>query len=312
LLELHERGFQPAAVIADFGSPLRAGQALALPQIPCRGDVFHALQDGPAIVQTLENRAYEALQTCNDLERRNAVHQHRHGRADQKATRRLRDARPAAQAAVALADDVTVLLRWLREDILAVNGLPPADRQALYDFVVQQLRSRAARGPWRLGQMTTLLRNHRAALLAFADALEQDLAGLAQQFAVPLATVRALLDVAVCDERDPRRWPADAALRQQLRGRYHGLRVAVAAVVQHTVRASSVIENLNSRLRTYFTLRRHLGPDYLHLLQFFLNHRRFMRSEHPERVGQSPAELLTGQPQPHWLELLGYQRFRRN
>jgi len=78
------------------------------------------------------------------------------------------------------------------------------------------------------------------------------------------------------------------------------------------VRASSVIENLNSRLRGYFFLRRHLGPDYLALLQFFLNHRRFLRSEHAERVGKSPAELLTGQSHPHWLEMLGYTRFTRN
>ncbi|MDB5402244.1 MAG: hypothetical protein JWQ55_4262 [Rhodopila sp.] len=45
-----------------------------------------------------------------------------------------------------------------------------------------------------------------------------------------------------------------------------------------TPRSSSLVENLNSRLRTYFTLRRHLGNSYLGLLRFFLNHRRFMRS----------------------------------
>ena len=98
---------------------------------------------------------------------------------------------------------------------------------------------------------------------------------------------------------------------QQLRGRYHALRVAVAQVARQVVRASSVAENLNSRLRCYFFLRRELGPGYLSLLQFFLNHRRFQRSEHAERVGKSPAELLTGQKHPHWLELLGYQRFKR-
>ena len=86
----------------------------------------------------------------------------------------------------------------------------------------------------------------------------------------------------------------------------------MAAVARRTVRASSVVENLNSRLRNYFSLRRHLGPDYLHLLQFFLNHRRFLRSEHEERVDQSPAELLTGQSHAHWLELLGYKRFSRS
>jgi hypothetical protein len=78
------------------------------------------------------------------------------------------------------------------------------------------------------------------------------------------------------------------------------------------VRASSVIENINSRLRGYFCLRRELGADYLSLLQFFLNHRRLLRSAHGERTGQSPAELLTGAAHGHWLELLGFSRFVRN
>jgi hypothetical protein len=90
------------------------------------------------------------------------------------------------------------------------------------------------------------------------------------------------------------------------------LREAVAAVAAAVGRASSVIENRNSRLRSYFCLRRHLGPDYLALLQFFWNHRRFLRSEPPERVGKSPTELLTGVSHPHGLELLGYQPFSRN
>ena len=86
----------------------------------------------------------------------------------------------------------------------------------------------------------------------------------------------------------------------------------MAALAQGTIRASSLVENLNSRLRSYFFLRRHLGSDYLALLQFFLNHRRFARSEDPSRVGKSPAELLTGEGHAHWLELLGYSRFSRN
>jgi hypothetical protein len=76
--------------------------------------------------------------------------------------------------------------------------------------------------------------------------------------------------------------------------------------------AAVLLGNLNSRLRSYFLLRRHLGEDYLTLLPFFLNHQRLLRSEHPERLGKSPAELLTGQAQPHGLELLGYTRFSRN
>ena len=88
--------------------------------------------------------------------------------------------------------------------------------------------------------------------------------------------------------------------------------MAVATTAERVVRASSVAENLNSRLRGYFFLRRELGAGYLSLLQFFLNHRRFQRSGHAERVGKSPSELLTGASHPHWLELLGYQRFQNN
>jgi len=32
----------------------------------------------------------------------------------------------------------------------------------------------------------------------------------------------------------------------------------------------------------------------------------------PERIGKSPAELLTGRKHSHWLELLGFERFCRN
>ena len=75
-----------------------------------------------------------------------------------------------------------------------------------------------------------------------------------------------------------------------------------------TPRSSSMVENLNSRLRRYFFLRRPLGDACLSLLQFFLNHRVFLRSRRAERVGKTPKELLTGQAHPHWLEPLGFQR----
>jgi len=312
LLELQDRGFDPDATIADFGGGLRAGQELALPQTPCRGDVFHALQEVLHVVTHLDNRAYQAIDARTKLERKNAAHQRRQGCTNRCHSQKLRHARPDEAQAIALADDVTVLCRWLRADIFAVNGLGYLDRCDLYDFVVQELRIRVPLCRHRLEPLCTFLANHRDALLAFAAQLDQDLVRLAQEFQVAVAVVHEVLDVQAFAERDPRRWSLDAALRRRLGSRYHGLNVAVEEIKQHTVRASSVIENLNSRLRNSFFLRRQLGPDYLALLQFFLNHRRFLRSEHPERVDKSPAELLTGQPHPHWLAMLGHTRFSRN
>jgi hypothetical protein len=305
LLELQDRGFAPQAIIGDGGSGLQAGQALALPDTPRRGDVFHVLREVGAVVTALESRAYQALAACVHLEHRQSQSERTQGRRDRSAGQRLRQARPAAAAAVAVADDVATLAGWLRRDILALAGPGAAERHALYDFVVAELRARAPQCPHRLGPLCTYLVNQRDAVLAFAQQLDADLGAVAADYRVPVDVVRAVLHVQQFDVRDRRRWPAEAALRQQLRGRFYEVSAAVAAIARGTVRASSVVENLNSRLRNYFFLRRHLGPDYVQLLQFFLNHRRFLRSEHPERVGRSPAELLTGQVQAHWLELLG-------
>jgi len=311
LLELQDRGFAPKATIADFGSGLRAGQELAMPHVPCRGDVFHALQALEKGVTFLDHRAYQAIEARSTLERKQAEHRRRKGRANLKLSQKLRHAYPGEAQTIALAEQVAILVRWLREDLFVVNGLAYTDRCALYDFVVAELRAGVALCPQRLQPLRALLHDHRDELLAFAAQLDEDLAHLAQEFQVPLAVVRRVLDVERMAPQQARRWPQEADLRQQLRGRFYALQEAVAELAQQTVRASSVIENLNSRLRNYFFLRRQLGPDYLVLLQFFLNHRRFLRSEHPERVDKSPAELLTGQRHPHWLEMLGYRRFSR-
>ena len=312
LLELVDRGFQPQATIADFAGGLRAAQAEVLPAVPCRGDIFHALDEAVPVVRYLENRAYDAIAVCAKLQRQQAQHERRRGRKAAAVSAKLRYAQPVEARAVALAEDVLLLVRWLREDILAVAGPDYATRAALYDWVVAELRAREAQCPHRLRPVRTLLENQRDALLAFAAALDQDLAALAEEFAVPVATVRSILQNQALPGGEPQRWQRQAWLWKQLGARYGPVHEAVAAVAAGVVRASSVIENLNSRLRNYFFLRRQLGPDYLVLLQFFLNHRRFLRSEHSERVGKSPAELLSGVPHAHWLELLGHTRFSRN
>ena len=312
LLELQERGFQPQATIADFGTALRAAQNEVLPGIPCRGDVFHVLQDALPLVHYLDNRAYEAIAKCDQLQRPLARQEFHTGHKSIKLTAQLRFARPAETQAVALADEVGLLVQWLREDILTVAGPDYASRCALYDWVVDELRAREGQCPHRIRPVRRLLENQRQALLAFAAELDQKLTALAQEYAVPVAKVRWLLQVQALPPGDPQRWQREDEFWHLLGERYLSLQAAVAALVSGTVRASSVIENVNSRLRNYFFLRRQLGPDYLVLLQFFLNHHRFVRSRRAGRAGRSPAELLTGETQPHWLESLGYQLFSRN
>lgn len=316
LMECQDRGFAPDATVADFGTGIRAGQKRAMPGTPCRGDVFHAEHELTPVVAFLENRAYDAIATHDKLERKKTKLQQQ-GRRDRSGELSALSRKVAAVSleqakAITLADDVAVLARWLHADVFAISALPYTDRTALFDFIVAELQTRASLCPHRLGPVCTLLKNHREQLLAFALQLDEDLAKLAATFAVPIAIVRDLLDLQTLDKRQPLRWQKEATLRERLRGRFHEIEQAVRALAGQVVRASSIIENINSRLRSYFFLRREIGSGYLELLQFFLNHRRFLRSERPERADKSPAELLTGQPHPHWLEMLGYSRSCHN
>lgn len=312
LLELVERGFAPDATIADFAGGLRAGQKEALPNTPCRGDNFHIIQELNDAATTLVNRAVRAGEQHQELLAKQGRHERSHGRKDRSLANHIGQAARAEHDALAVADDVNLLVAWLRHDILAVAGPCYDERCRLYDFVVAELQQRVLQAGKPLKKAVTTLANHREELLAFAVELDAELAALAGAFQVEPALVRAVLQHQAGNPNRPEYWQQEAELHRQAHGRLHDLQVAVEQLQQRTVRASSVVENLNSRLRGYFFLRRHLGPDYLAVLQFFLNHRRFPRSERPERRDKSPRELLTGTAHAHWLELLGYQRFERN
>jgi len=51
-------------------------------------------------------------------------------------------ARRAELQAVQLATDVKSLIQWLNHDILALAGPPWAERQKLFDFIVEELSRR--------------------------------------------------------------------------------------------------------------------------------------------------------------------------
>ena len=180
-----------------------------------------------------------------------------------------------------------------------------ATRRELFDFIVAELAAREPEDPRRIRPVRVALQNQRDDLLAFAGVLDAELAAIARAHAVPEPLVREACMLHRLPTTSPAYWQRWSGLRARMGGKFQALFIAVRRAMADTPRSSSLVENLNSRLRTYFTLRRHLGGSYLDLLRFFLNHRRFLRSRHAERQGKSPRELMTGQGHPHWLTLLG-------
>ena len=101
------------------------------------------------------------------------------------------------------------------------------------------------------------------------------------------------------------------ALQDQLGDRYDDIEDAVIEAMSSTERTSSMVENMNGRVRKHIAYRQETGHGYLDLLRFFLNHKPIERSTREHRHKKTPAEILSGELHPHWLELLGYERFKR-
>ena len=310
LLDVMEQGFDPDYTIADGGSGLRAGQKAVMPEVPCHGDVFHIQHQFEQVANSLVRRVQggptrllkQAQQMANTSLK---------GIVEQKLLSQQVLAEQREQALVCLAQDVKTLLGWFSHDVLALAGPPLAVRQELFDFIVRELQQREDECYPAIRKLRKALRNQRDQLLAFSSVLDQKLADIADCFRLPLQAVREICLLHRKHKTSNAYWQRWNQLHSQLSGKLHDVMAAVGEALKETPRANSMVENLNSRLRNYFFLRRSLGESYLSTLQFFLNHRQFMRSMKPERVSKSPKQLLTGNPHPHWLELLGFKQFQR-
>src|SRR5919112_1989102 len=291
LLDTTERGLRPDYTIADAGRGLRAGQQVAWGDTPCHGDVFH-------IQRRCENLACTLSRLATGATSRRKTLQAGIGRAGQRdpdgeLVVRLELARRTEVRALCLARDVRTLVQWLRHDVLALAGPDLATRRELFNFVVAELMAREPEDPRRIRPVRVALQNQRDDLLAFAGLLDAELAAIARAHAVPEPLVREVCVLHRLPSTSPVYWQGWNRLRARTGAKFHALFDAVRRAMARTPRSSSPVENLNSRLRSYFTLRRHLGGSYLDLLRFFLNHRCFLRSRHAERQGKSPRELMT-------------------
>ena len=311
LLDLGKQYLCPDYTIANYGQSLRAAQRAAWgQQVPCHGDVFHIEAELNKLADCLERRAA----ACAAFRQKMEVKMEKLKNSPLNASclaSKLAIARKTHREAAALASDIRILTDWMQKDILSLAGPNLLQRKQLYDFVVEELDKRKGLH-CGIESVSKTLANHRDNLLAFADVLERKFAIIAQEFEVPVFLVQAVCELQGLNNNTAVYWQRRGTLLSKLGAKFSPVEASVKEAMVATPRASSIVENLNSRLRNYFFLRHHIGDDYLDLLRYFLNHRCFERSQRTERVGKSPAQLLTGNGHPHWLEMLGFTRFSRN
>ena len=309
LLEAEEQGLNPDYTIADAGQGIRAGQQAAWGDKPCHGDVWHILDRCDSLCRSLDKKAQGATTQREKLEKKMELAKLK-GEGN-KLSAKLTQARKNEAELLNLATDIKILLYWLRIDVLSLAGPDWTERMELLDFMIEELELREDKAHQGIRKLRIALDNQKEDLLAFAQILDQKLADIAHKFKISLSQVRQVCLLMKESLSTNVYWQRWNQLYKLLSDKFLPVKEAVESAMASTPRASSLVENLNSRLRNYFFLRKHLNSDYLDLLRFFFNHRTFNESRVAERVGKSPTELMTGEKQPHWLELLGFELFQR-
>ncbi len=155
-----------------------------------------------------------------------------------------------------LARDIKTLTQWLNRDVLELAGPGLATRLELFDFVVAEIHAREYLDPERIRKVRVALQNQRDDLLAFVAVLDEHLDCIAHAYEVSAHPVRQACLLQRKPDTSNAFWQGWNQLCAQMGHKFHEVVEAVMQAMAQTPRCSSMVENLNSRLRNYSTLRR--------------------------------------------------------
>jgi len=304
LLDLIEQGFGPNISIIDSAKGLIKGFEEVLPKTVIRHDHFHIIMDVKDCGKFLSNKEASSLTAALMLLKRADKARNK----EKKQT--LTDAWNAALIELSLLEETRKMFKllssWLQYDVLQLAGLPPEARTELYDFIVTEMEALALKHPHRIDAIVSSLKYQRVALLDVSHALNKQFDGLASKYLVPIETIWAICYATRYDIDSIKGHEASCELESLLGLQYEEIEDAVLHILETTHRCSSMIENFNSRLRPYLDERKFMSKKSLGLIQFYLNHKPFMRSKHERLKGKTPAEALTGKAHKPWLEMLRF------
>lgn len=305
-LDCQSKGLNPQRTLGDDAKGLVSGHTLVFPEVPYHYDNFHLSRELMNVRRFFRNRLKTAIAELKRLQKQSIK-----WTEDDNKYQQLASAIQNEHDARYLSKTLDTLISWLEHDILNKAGPTNIERCALYDFIVDEFKKLEMIEPHRIATLRVTLENKRNAALGFVEVLDNKFVAISEQFSVDIQTIWAMCLLQRCKALELNYTHRSAPLEKELGHRFDDIEDAVIDALASTERTSSMIENLNGRVRRHLRYRQESGHGFLDLLRFYLNHTPFNRSTRSERHKKSPAEILLGKPHPHWLEMLGYTRFKR-
>jgi len=299
MADRQDHGLQLDVSLNDGAAGLISGIKKARPETEIQRDTFHASYEIGKEFSKVERKAYSAIKEENDL--KNRVQS---GRSQQKTIEKLEDAKQKAEVAINNFDTIAILITWLKE-LLGFSGYGLHDTTVLIEFILQELGKYRETYPGLVKECEAI-RKAMPSLLSFIGRLESKMELCAIELGIPPDAFRLMYQQLAFGIASTRYNDMEYEIVIMLMEKYDEARREFQKVLDGTKKASSLVENLNGRIRVYIDMKRVVPTRFFVLLKVYFNTRRYKRSRIKERVGKSPLELLTGKPQPSFLEALGY------
>ena len=304
---LKDLGLNLKVAINDAGSGLLKGVKAAFPDADTQLDLFHVLRDIGRPVYRFKEYIFKELAEFYKLESAVAKEKRPWSQKAKKRQKKLADYKARIPTMIEDFDTLVILYAWLRE-MVSLNGYSYKDVIGLMNWILDEMFAVSTRHGWayKLGNEILRFRERMPMTMRFINRLFRDFSLTAEAMGLDEEVFRLLyrrLGV-------PKESEAYAELTRQASAlipseddlanveRVHD------EMVNDIKRASSMVENVNGRLRAYMNIKRHVSSNFYSLVQLHLNAKRYCRSRVEARKGHSPLELLTGKPWPEFIDLL--------
>jgi hypothetical protein len=309
---LEDHHFFSLGMASDRGKGLVAGYQATCDMALWVADYFHEFRDLFKVLHQLERKAYAAIDQEYDAARTFA-----NAKSEANLQKRLQHydtAHHACEQAVALYDQLAVLLHWLREALPLCSDhgrLRTQDNVRLELMLLLDLIAELDCAA--ITKTLKPIRNHIDDILVpfkHAEDIDAELRVVVPREALDFLVLAWRHDHFVYQagskqkgylqsERDFHLACAEGLLGDE----FDRLKTLVFDKLDTIVRASSLVEMVNSLIRPDLnSCKGQITQEALNLIMFYHHHRRYKSGK---RQGKAPIELLTGKPlEAPWWELL--------
>jgi hypothetical protein len=305
LLNMMDRGYNPTNNIMDGGSGMKKAFSEVLSDVNIRYDHFHIIQTIKDTSRFLKNRYESAVTECVKLSTKlDKTKDHKIRYKLQKATKSMENQEYVYK-------QFSTLTTWLQYDILQLQSICYDDRIELFGFILQELQTLSNRHPHRIQNITTTLINNKDKLLDVVHELNIAFNHVAKEYSVGITDIWAICNNARYN-LDSDQYNINYINFHDKHGDiFDSIEDDVLQTISQVHRSSSLIENLNSRIRIYLDARKGFKKDRFELIKFALNHLPRRRSANQKLKNKSAAEVFSKKDSIDFISLLELQQFRQ-